>query len=52
MMLRKLTARALLLFALFYLFTRPVSAADLVNASVRVLHVAADNVAGFLTHLN
>jgi len=51
-MLRKFIARAVLLFALFYLFTRPASAAEVVNRTVSVLHVAADNVAGFLTHLN
>ncbi|GII40924.1 hypothetical protein [Planotetraspora phitsanulokensis] len=52
MFLRKLFARALLIFAVFYLFTRPVSAADLVNRSVIVLHIAADNVAGFISRLN
>ncbi|MEV4183418.1 hypothetical protein AB0J28_18500 [Streptosporangium canum] len=52
MFLRKLITRALLVFCLFFLFTRPASAADLVNHAVTVLHAAADNIAGFVTSLN
>ncbi|WP_160330453.1 hypothetical protein [Sphaerimonospora mesophila] len=52
MFLRKLITRSLLLFALFYLFTRPASAAEIVNHTMHALHGAADGLAGFLTRLN
>ncbi|MCT9929564.1 hypothetical protein N5079_04945 [Planotetraspora sp. A-T 1434] len=51
-MLRKLVVRAVVLFALFYLFTHPASAAGLVNQAVRAAHAAADDLAGFLSILN
>ncbi|WP_327047118.1 hypothetical protein OG320_04300 [Microbispora sp. NBC_01189] len=51
-MLRKLLVRCLLLFAVFYLVTNPLSAAEVVKHAVHVLNAAADNLTGFLTRLN
>ncbi|GII65639.1 hypothetical protein Skr01_57240 [Sphaerisporangium krabiense] len=51
-MLRKLTGRALLVLAVFYLLTQPASAAELVGHTVNALDALADNIAGFVSGLN
>jgi hypothetical protein len=49
---RRFLGRLLLVFAMFYLFTHPVSAAALVNHAIGALTSATDSLAGFVTGLD